>query len=147
MDVQYSNRLEWAQKNRARKRRVQPIGVWMGRLAGRLTETPQADAGEVARQLSGIVDEDFRTHCRVVLTDRHGLRVCVDHVALVYPMRAKWLRRLGKTARERYWGGKVREVEFVYGTEGATLPRPGDAQYSCFETTGAGTGGTSAANG
>ncbi len=128
MDVQYSSRLEWAQRNRTRKRRAQPVGVWMGRLADRLTETAQAGVGEVARQLAEIVDEEFRTHCRVVLTDRHRLRVCVDHVALVYPMRAKWLRCLGKTARERHWGGKVREIEFVYGTEGATLPRPGNAQ-------------------
>ena len=100
----------------------------MGRLAERLNASVPVGIGEMTQKLSANVDEEFRTHCRVVLTNRDRLRIHVDHPALVYSMRAKWLRCLGAAASNRCFGAGVREIEFAYGTEGAALPAPASAR-------------------
>lgn len=110
--------LEWVQRNRSRKSRVQPLGVWAERVVSQVDADGLTAARSMAHALSPLVDEQFREHCRVARVGRRRVIIHVDDPALVYQMRMRWVPAL-RSAR------RIGSLWFEFGTSGVTLPPAG----------------------
>jgi hypothetical protein len=114
--------LEWIQKNRSRRPRTRLAGVWVERLARK------ADSNEllspIAEAVADLVDEEFRTHCRLADIRAGTLVVQVDRASLVYPMRLHWLRPLSRRLRERAATRRIGRISFEFGNAGVCVPEP-----------------------
>ena len=117
--MQRDLRLEWIQANRSKRNRMCHVAAPIRRIARRIGALGDAQAAEaIAARVAGVVDDAFRTHCRIALPDERTLVVSVDRPALVYAMRAQWLYRLGEAL-----SGVRRRIVFEYGSAGARLTK------------------------
>ncbi|RME38138.1 MAG: hypothetical protein D6788_08035, partial [Planctomycetota bacterium] len=78
------DRLRWVQRNRCRRERARPLGQEMGRVVGGLIDGA-ATTAEVVSDVAEKVDETFKEHCRLNLTESGELLVSVDDPAWIDP--------------------------------------------------------------
>lgn len=114
-------RLEWTQKNRARRDRVQSAGSALKRVVEDVAVTGQAAAWEAAEAVAGLVDGEFAAHCRITVAGGRRVIVYVDDPVLVQPLRARWLLRLREALITNRGHGSAREIVFAYGREGIRI--------------------------
>ena len=115
------SRIGWVQQNRVRKARVRRVGKVVGALAQALEVPESAVARAAASMVAGLVDQEFVRHCRIAASESGGIVVNVDEVALVCPMRMRWLNALGAALSQ---GGRQRPVAgvvFQYGKTGVQI--------------------------
>ena len=79
----------------------------------------------MAKVLAGVVDHQFREHCRLVGIQRGALIVHVDHPSLVAFMRVQWSRRLCSVLHGQGGRCTARRVTFRPGCEGVSIPENG----------------------
>lgn len=119
--MQSNTQLGWIQKNRSKRIRVCRVSALIERIAQRIGAQGDAQAAEkITVLVNGIVDDAFRTHCRIALPDERTLLVSVDRPSLVYTMRAQWLHQLVEAL-----SGVRRRIVFEYGSAGVKLARVG----------------------
>ena len=115
-------RLEWVRRNRAKTDRARPVGGAVERLVGQIGGKGTIAACSAAEAIADAVDDEFRTHCRVFVADGRRLIINVDHAALVYPMRIRWLSPLRKAlSRSRLPDA----IAFEFGNAGVSVPGAG----------------------
>lgn len=123
-----NDRLRHIQTNRGRPDRTVKAGAAMARLVQQVAEDGEWTAArDVAAALAGIVDEEFRRHCRLGLASGTALAVRVDKPALVFPMRVRWASCLENALTGRRSGTRLRQVVFEHGTAGASVPSPAES--------------------
>lgn len=113
------SRLKWIQLNRGKKERAQRAAVPIQRLvenmlAGAGVET----AKRVALLATDIVDEEFRTHCRIGSGQRGAVIIYVDDPTLVCPMRLRWSEPLRERLVSVKAGHLAHGIVFRYGEAG-----------------------------
>ena len=112
--------LSWVQQNRARRTCMNHAGLLVARVAEQLQQGSSPAGAELAAVLAGVVDEDFKAHCRVGGVRGGKLVVTVDHPGRVAPMRLRWLSRLQEIgsrngrgrqvgSSRRAWRGRLRK--------------------------------------
>lgn len=117
-DFEMRRRLAVVQRNRTRSSRVRGMDVLTDRIAERV-QVVDADApARIAAAVAGVVDDEFRAHCRVASVSASRLVIHVDAHDLVYSMRVHWLYRL-RDALADISGGRFSRIEFRYGLDGA----------------------------
>ena len=110
--------LAWVTRNRARESRVVSIGSLVNQLTLTIGEADPGFAADLAPSIAGLVDDEFRVHCRLAGTNQGTLLVSVDRASLVYPMRQRWLLVLRDAiARSARWP-RLKQVRFEYGSVG-----------------------------
>ena len=114
----YSRQLRWIQANHGRRDSTQVAGACVERIVDRVVVTGRDAAVEAICALADIVDQRFRAHCRIVVTERRVLVVNVDDPLLVCTLRSQWLLPLRETLRGRRCGNLGGGVMFVFGREG-----------------------------
>lgn len=115
-------RLEWVQTNRLKKDRVQHVGTRMERLVEQLTVWNRTTIQEVSPVIAGLVDSEFRAHCRIAVADGGKLTINVDHPALVYSMRTRWLSLLREALSTMRSRRRIDGIVFEFGAAGVRLP-------------------------
>lgn len=128
--MHYDPRLKWIQANRRTKDRMQRAAVPIQRL----TENMLTGAGiEAARQaalvIAGIVDDEFRVHCRIWSAERGALIVYVDNPALVCAMRLRWSRPLREGLANVKAGRLAGGIVFSYGEAGVRVAQGQDCEH------------------
>lgn len=122
-DSEMRRRLAVVQRNRTRSSRVRGMDALTDRLADRVRTGDADGPARIAAAMADVVDDEFRTHCRVASVSASRLVIHVDAHDLVYSMRVHWLYRLrGALAGTR--GGRFARIEFRYGLDGAVCCRP-----------------------
>lgn len=116
--------LEQIQQNRMRKGGVHPVSTMVNRLAGRLLERDFPVASAVATVLADVVDEEFRIHSRIGEIRGTTVTINVDHPALVYSMRTRWLRPVAEALRGCACRPPISKVVFAFGDGGLNIPSP-----------------------
>lgn len=121
--------LGWVQKNRAprRPRRTRFGGDLVREMIHDLDRAGGADQQKLAAAIGAVVDEPFRSCCRIGPVERGVLRIVVEDPSLTYAMRMQWQGRLAEMLRERKGG--IAQVSFVTGTYGTPVPGPVVAGY------------------
>ncbi len=113
------SRLQWIQANRGKKERAQRAAVPIQRLVeNMLAGTGVEAAKRVASVAADIVDEEFRTHCRIWSIQRGAVIVHVDDPTLVSPMRLRWLGPLRERLVSVKAGHLAHGIIFRYGEAG-----------------------------
>ena len=120
-------RLEWVQANRARKDRERTVGPAVNRLVKQI-ESVWTAAQAVASAIGVFVDDEFRDHCRIAVTDGRTLVVNVDSAPLVYPMRLRWLLPLQRALSGAGDGYRIDKIMFEFGTAGVRVNGSGDSR-------------------
>lgn len=105
-------RLEWVQHNRTGKKRAQRAATVVARVAERLDQRAHSACEEMAAALAGLVDGEFRAHCRVAGLRSGTLVIAVDHPARVASMRLRWSPQIKKALNE----GHRRVAKVVFET-------------------------------
>lgn len=121
MATPYETQLDWIQRNHRRKPRARSVGGVVARLVAGLDNASRVGVRGAAAVLSGLVDDDFREHCRLVMGTGNRLTVNVDHASLIYTMRARWLSPLTRALVTDHRADGVRSVGFAYGRDGVAL--------------------------
>ena len=89
--MQSDARLKWVHRNRKCKERVRHAGAAIQRTIQEVVSgTDVTAAKKVASAIAGVVDSEFRVHCRIYVSEQGALIVHVDEPALVYSMRVQW---------------------------------------------------------
>jgi hypothetical protein len=96
------------------------MGVLADRVADRVRALDADGPARIAAAMAGIVDDEFRAHCRVGRVSASHLVVHVDAHDLVYSMRVNWLFRLRHALGGG--GGRFARIEFRYGLDGVAVP-------------------------
>lgn len=117
-----ARQFEWIQRNRCKRDRVRQAGTLIQEL------TQSVEAGDyparIAAAIAGVVDGEFRTHCRIATIDSASLVIHVDEASLVYLMRLRWLSVLSSALLANRAGRRVRRIIFRFGNVGAEIPNP-----------------------
>ncbi|MGB2986961.1 MAG: DciA family protein [Phycisphaerae bacterium] len=100
------------------------IGACVEKLVARAGVQGDAAAQALASAITELVDDEFRSHCRVTVMDGRTLVINVDGPGLVYPMRMRWLAPLRRAQSASSWGHRVNKIVFEFGTTGVVLTRP-----------------------
>ena len=117
--MELDERLLWVQRNRWRTAQTVQLGPLVQRLIKQVcAPDPLARVAHAADVLAGVVDEEFRNHCRIAGIKQGTLIVHVDHPGIVYALRGRWrvslLEALG-TIRGR---AAIQQVIFRFGSDG-----------------------------
>ena len=113
--------LVWVQRNAQRTERMRAVGGPVTQIL----ETIVAGAGVTAATVAAIadvVDEEFRSHCRLSVSGRGDLYVQVDSAPLVSLMQRRWNAVLTEALGQRPGKAKIRRIVFDYGHAGFGLP-------------------------
>ena len=110
--------LDWVHRNRTRSDRANSAGAVLEALSRRLTCGELSDA---ASKLAGLVDAEFRGHCRIASLVRGKLVINVDEAPLVYSLRLRWGSLIERELRGVRFGGSVTRVVFEYGKTGVRI--------------------------
>lgn len=113
-------RLEWVQRNRARRERVRPLGAVLQRFVSAVEAANPPLEEAVRLAIAGCTDEMFRRHCRV-RSSGGTLRIAVDPPGLLYVMRTQWLGTIDRALAESGVRRFVGRVRFEAGTHGESL--------------------------
>lgn len=114
-------RLQWIQRNRVKRERVQHVGAALGRLARELLSTETDRTAKIVRRINTVVDAEFCRHCRILVTREGRLLVNVDEPGLVYTMRLRWAALLGRSLGGMLPGVRQGRLMFVHGRAGVSL--------------------------
>jgi hypothetical protein len=124
--------LKWVQQNRSISARTERVGPLVRRYLQQRYRPCREEAVRVASILADVVDEEFRKHC-VIGAVEHGVAlVHVDHPALVYAMRARWLDRLLQVLGGRGRYPSVRGIAFRFGKDGERIGSTRTGQVSVW---------------
>ncbi len=115
--------LEWIQANRTPPTHVRDIGSAAADVARR-AEAKQELPRRVADALGGMVDEEFRAHCRVASVSRGCLTIHVDHEKLVFLIKNRWLLPLKDALPRVCRTVPLTRIVFEYGKDGLRVARP-----------------------
>ncbi len=89
--MQSDARLRWVHKNRKGKERVRHAGAAIARTMQEVVSDRHVTAAkQLAAAIAGVVDSEFRAHCRIYVSEQGALIVHVNEPALVYTMRVQW---------------------------------------------------------
>lgn len=113
-------RLEWVQRNRGQKRRVDRVERIGGRIAQLVEQGTQAvaEARDVVAVIHSLVDDAFREHCRVSVAPGSKVVIQVDHPVRLYAMRSHWHLPIRKALTQAGWVGSRNRIAFQVGTSG-----------------------------
>ncbi len=114
----HKQQLKWAQVNRTRWDRTRLVGASMTHLVGEAAITRVGAALEAASMVADLVDEEFRAHCRIVVTEARTLVINVDDSAQACTLRSRWLLPVREALRIRKSSKLSGEVVFAFGHEG-----------------------------
>lgn len=107
------------------KGRVQRVGTLIQRLVKETLVGGFVPAQAVASAISAVVDEDFRSHCRVAVTDQRTLVINVDSAPLVYLMRLRWSSAVLEALSGLSGRWQINRIVFEFGTAGIHLDQEG----------------------
>ncbi len=124
-----ASQLDWVARNRARTDRRQLAGDVIAKVAERLGWQSEEPAGRVAEILAGVVDEEFRRHCRVGRVVRGVLTLEVDEPACVSMLARQWSSRVLEAVGSRRGRGTIGKVVFEAGSCGREIPLSSDVNY------------------
>ncbi len=113
--------LAWVQRNAQRPERIRAIGGPVKRLMDAIV----ADAGVTAAlvaTIADVVDEEFKSHCRLSVSGRGDLYVQVDSAPLVSVMQRRWKVALTEALCKRPRKDRIQRILFDYGHAGFGLP-------------------------
>ena len=96
-------------------------GFLVARVAERLQQETLPACAELAAALAGVVDMDFKAHCRVAGLRSGKLLLMVDHPARLAPLRLRWLCRLQEIMSRKSRGRRVAGVVFELGNAGVRI--------------------------
>ena len=117
--MKLDERLLWVQKNRWRAAQTAQLGSlvqrWMKRACAPERLAPVAHAAEL---LAGLVDEEFRNHCRIAGMEHGALIVHVDHPGMVYALRGRWRIPILEALGTMRGQAAVQGVVFRFGCDG-----------------------------
>lgn len=114
-------RLKWVGKNRTRRDRGEHVGRQIERFVKHIMASGMAEAQEAASIIGGLVDNEFRLHCRVAVGSGTTVVIYVDHPGLVYSMRLRWLSPLREALSKATWRGSLDRIIFEFGTAGVSV--------------------------
>ncbi|MCH7838924.1 MAG: DUF721 domain-containing protein [Planctomycetes bacterium] len=121
----YAKPLEWVQRNRTRRNRTLDAQTVVQRLLDTVNTAGVEQTARMAKVLAGVVDHQFREHCRLAGIQGGALIVHVDHPSLVAFMRVQWSRRLCSVLQGQGGRCTARKVTFRPGQEGVPIPENG----------------------
>ncbi len=120
--------MEWVIRNRTRRVRTITIGKAVTEFAENLQTRDIEPLEKLAAALDQLVDDEFRTRCRVAGWSQGVLRICVDDPAQVSLMRIQWGSRIKRELPRILRSGKRSEnirtlirVVFYPGAIGTTI--------------------------
>ena len=102
--------------------RARPIGELAQRLVARDYNQAVERSAEVARAVGGLVDEEFRAHCRVAGVRSGVLTFHVDEEEWVYQFNSRWHFYLRDELSRLHRGLKLRRIVFRWGAGGVAIP-------------------------
>jgi len=108
-------------RNRLRTDRTRRAGELIGAavLEGKRPDGASIEA--VARALAGLVDEEFRLHCRIAAVRAGLVHIHVDAPSLVSAMRMRWRSVVCEALRGSGRAVTARDVVFGFGREGVSV--------------------------
>ena len=115
------HQLERIQRNRAKTSRARTAGSLVKDLAEHAYHLGVGPAAEAAERLELLVDDGFRSHCRIAEARGGRLLIHVDQAELVYPLRVRWQETLRRALPTLCPGRRIRRVVFEYGRAGLRL--------------------------
>ena len=117
--MRLDERLRWVQRNRRRTARTVQLGPLVQCLIKQAYVPDRlVPASHVAELLTGVVDEEFRNHCRIVSIEHQTLVLHVDHPGMVYALRARWRIPILKALGHLRGRAAIQRVVFQVGVEG-----------------------------
>ncbi len=116
------DRLSWVMRNRTRRNRVREAGALVAGLANGLEQGEFAASRAAAGALAAVVDDEFRSRCRVAAAERGTLVIHVDEPGLVSAMRLRWSGVLPAMLVGVKAPGGLRRVVFAWGQSGVRVP-------------------------
>ena len=119
MDIEYM--MHWVQRNHSATNRVVRAGAVLKDLAERTYTDAFEPAAEAASRLAGLVDEEFRRHCRVAEVRNGQLLIHVDTAELVYLMRERWHNLIREALPSICRGRSVSRLVFEFGSAGVCV--------------------------
>ena len=122
MSMDDTSQLDWVARNRARPDRRELAGEVVAKIVDRLGRQSEEPTGRVAEILAGVVDEEFRRHCRVGRIVAGTLAIQVDEPARVSVFTRLWSLRVLEAVRSRRGCGSIRQVVFEVGSYGRSIP-------------------------
>ncbi len=122
MSMDDTSQLDWVARNRARTDRRQLAGDVVAKIVDRLGRQSEEPAGRVAEILAGVVDEEFRRHCRVGRVVAGTLAIQVDEPACVSVFTRRWSLCVLEAVRSCRGCGSIRQVVFEVGSYGRRIP-------------------------
>lgn len=115
-------RLEWVQKNRARKDRTSTVGESITKVVGVVMGSPGLSmASQASTVIAAVVDDEFRHHCRVAVSDRGLVTILVDGAVPLDLIRRRWEEKLRTALQSARVGCRTDHIRFGMGLEGLTL--------------------------
>jgi hypothetical protein len=75
----------------------------------------------VAGIIGSIVDDEFRSHCRIGVVTDDCVVIHVDSAAYVMPLRARWSATAVAALKANREFSRIKQVRFEFGCDGATL--------------------------
>ena len=117
--MQLDERLQCVQRNRQRTARSVRLGPLVQRLI-KQAYAPEllAPTSHTADLLAGVVDEEFRNHCRIASVAHQTLVLHVDKQGMVFALRARWTTPIEKALDHLRGRAAIRRVVFQIGVEG-----------------------------
>jgi len=120
--MQSDAQLKWVHRNRKREERVRHTGAAIQHTIQEVVSgTDVTTAKEVASAIAGVVDGEFRVHCRIYVSEQGALIVHVDEPALVYVMRVQWLEVIRKGLSGIRSTTLTNGIIFRYGSAGVQV--------------------------
>ncbi len=116
--------LDWIQRNRRRAERTQRASALVERLVRHAAQDETLH--EAATILAGLVDEEFRRHCRVGGIRSAILLIHVDQASMVNAMQWRWSGQLREALKTARGGIKTLGVRFAFSTTGVRIPVSND---------------------
>jgi hypothetical protein len=75
----------------------------------------------VAATVGSIVDDEFRSHCRIGEAKDDCVVIHVDRAAYVMPLRVRWSAAVLATLKANREFSRIKHVRFEFGCDGAAL--------------------------
>lgn len=116
-------RLGWVQRNRSRRDRTRRFAQILGDYVERVAGDGGVALAKLAAAINGIVDAEFRTHCRVATLRGRTLYIDVGAPGLVQVMRLQWHTVLSEGLKAKPSGAGVGQIVFRFAPpSGAARP-------------------------
>ncbi len=120
--MQSDARLRWVQKNRKGEERVRRAGAAIQRTIQEAVSDRGVSAAKlVATAIAGVVDSEFRAHCRIYVSEHGALIVHVNEPALVYAMRVQWSEVIRSVLSGIRNNTLTNGISFRYGSAGVQV--------------------------